>query len=103
MEIQWPVWGVPITFLDKYNPSSKVEQHNLGKEFEIVGMDGQPVIPALKKYGAKQKVVNGVHKKSKTGRLGPCIRMKYFGYNGTMFDVGYPVRSTYKRVFIRHK
>ena len=89
--------------LDKYNPSSTVDQHNLAKMFEIVGMDGQPVTPPFKQYGAKQKVVKGVHQKSKTGRLGPCIRMKDFGYKGTLFDVGYPVRSTYKRIFIRRK
>ena len=103
VKINRPVWGTPITMLDKYNPSSTVDQHNLAKMFEIVGMDGQPVTPPFKQYGAKQKVVKGVHQKSKTGRLGPCIRMKDFGYKGTLFDVGYPVRSTYKRIFIRRK
>lgn len=33
-----PVWGVPITFLTKYNPSSKTGKHNLGSKFEIVGI-----------------------------------------------------------------
>lgn len=33
-----PILGVPITFMDKYNPSSIIENHNLGKEFDIVGM-----------------------------------------------------------------
>lgn len=103
VKIERAILGVPITFLDKYNPSSTVDQHNLAKMFEIVGMDGQPVTPPFKQYGAKQKVVKGVHQKSKTGRLGPCIRMKDFGYKGTLFDVGYPVRSTYKRIFIRRK
>ena len=103
VKINRPVWGTPITMLDKYNPSSTVDQHNLAKMFEIVGMDGQPVTPPFKQYGAKQKVVKGVHQKSKTGRLGPCIRMKDFGYKGTLFDVGYPVRSTYKRIFIRER
>lgn len=103
VKITSPILGVPITFLDKYNPSSTVDQHNLAKMFEIVGMDGQPVTPPFKQYGVKQKVVKGVHQKSKTGRLGPCIRMKDFGYKGTLFDVGYPVRSTYKRIFIRRK
>ena len=37
VKINRPVWGTPITILDKYNPSSKVEQHNLAKMFEIVG------------------------------------------------------------------
>lgn len=37
INIKRPILGVPITFLDKYNPSSIIEKHNLGKEFEIVG------------------------------------------------------------------
>lgn len=37
VKIDRPIWGVPITFLDKYNPSSKNTQHNLGKEFDIIG------------------------------------------------------------------
>ena len=103
VKIERPVWGTPITVLDKYNPSSTVMNHNLAKMFDIVGLDGQSVTLPFKQYGKKEKVVNGVRKKSQTGRLGPCIRMNDFGYKGTLFDVGYPVRSTYKRVFIRRK
>lgn len=38
VKIVRPVLGVPITFLDKYNPSSTIIKHNLGKEFDIVGI-----------------------------------------------------------------
>lgn len=37
-EINRPIYGVPITFLDKYNPSSILPKHNLGKEFDILGI-----------------------------------------------------------------
>lgn len=37
VKIQRPIWGVPITFMDKYNPSSSIKQHNLGKDFTIKG------------------------------------------------------------------
>lgn len=38
VKIVRPILGVPITFLDKYNPSSTIIKHNLGKEFDIVGI-----------------------------------------------------------------
>lgn len=38
VKINRPVWMVPITFLTKYNPSSNLDAHNFGKEFEIVGI-----------------------------------------------------------------
>ena len=103
VKIERPVWGTPITVLDKYNPGSTVKEHNLAKMFDIVGADGSYCFKQFKSYGKKYKVVNGVHQKSNTGRLGSCIRMKAFGYKGTLFDVGYLVRSTYKRIFIRRK
>jgi len=86
------VMGVPITFLDKYNP----------EQFEILGSDNYDGTPPTKTYGKKNKVVDGEVKKSNTGTLGPTIKYEEFGA-GTFFDVGYPVKSTYKRVFIRNK
>lgn len=83
--------GVPITFLDKYNP----------EQFEIVG-SSEGDFPATKKYSKKERVVNGVRQKSNTGTLSGVIRTDGFG-PGTHFDVGYPVRSVYKRIFIRHR
>lgn len=42
VKIDRPILGVPITFLDKYDPSSTIPsytiiKHNLGKEFDIIG------------------------------------------------------------------
>lgn len=85
------VMGVPLTFLDKYNPD----------QFEILGLSGTDY-PRTKSYGKKERVVDGVRKKSNTGTLGCVIRTESFG-PGTHFDVGYPVRGIYRRLFIRRK
>ena len=85
------VMGVPITFLDKYNPG----------QFEILGLSGTSY-PTTKNYGKKERVVDGVRKKSNTGTLGCVVRTASFGA-GTHFDVGYPVKGIYRRLFIRRK
>lgn len=85
------VMGVPITWLAKYNPA----------QFEILGTD-ESDYPATKSYPDKSKVVDGVPSKSNTGSGGGYIRYEEFG-EGTFFDVGYPVRRIYKRIFIRHR
>ena len=84
------VMGVPVTFLDKYSP----------EQFEIVGFVGDEHL-ATKRYGKKEKVVDGQRMKSATGALGCTIRYEGFGA-GTFFDVGYPVKQCYMRIFIRH-
>ena len=86
------VMGVPITFLNKYNPS----------QFEIIGMDGQECSPPTKIYSHKEKVVNGERMRSQTGTMGCVVKEENFG-KGTYFDVGYPVKAFYKRIFIRRK
>lgn len=86
------VMGVPISFLDKYNPD----------QFEILGSDAYDETPPIKKYAKKLKVKDGVRMKSQTGTMGCVIREETFG-SGTYFDVGYPVRAVYKRIFIKHK
>lgn len=86
------VMGVPISFLDKYNP----------EQFEILGSDAYDGTPPTKKYTKKLKVRNGVKMKSQTGTMGCVIKEDDFG-TGTYFDVGYPVRAVYKRIFIKHK
>jgi len=86
------VMGVPISFLDKYNP----------EQFEILGSDAYDGSPPTKKYSNKVRVVDGVRMKSNTGTMGCVIKESDFG-SGTYFDVGYPVRAVYKRIFIRHK
>lgn len=85
------VMGVPITFLDKYDPA----------QFEILGST-EGDYPATKKYSSKKRVVNGVPQKSNTGTMSGVIREETFG-KGTYFDVGYPVRAIYKRILIRHR
>lgn len=85
------VMGVPLTFLDKYNPG----------QFEILGLSGNSY-PTTKSYGKKERVVDGVRKKSNTGTLGCVIKTASFGA-GTHFDVGYPVKGIYRRLFIRRK
>ena len=83
--------GVPITFLDKYNP----------EQFEILGST-EGDYPATKKYKQKRRVVDGVPQKSNTGTMSGVIREDEFG-KGTYFDVGYPVRAVFKRILIRHR
>ena len=84
--------GVPITFMNKYNP----------EQFEILGSDAYSGTPPIKKYPQKSKVKDGKKMKSKTGTMGCVIKEKEFG-TGTYFDVGYPVRAVYKRIFIKNK
>jgi hypothetical protein len=84
--------GVPISFLDKYSP----------EQFEILGSDAYDESIPTKKYTTKEKVVDGIRMKSNTGTLGCVIREDSFGF-GTYFDVGYPVKAMYKRIFIKHR
>lgn len=86
------IMGVPISFLDNYNP----------EQFEILGSDSYDGSPPTKKYTNKAKVVDGKRMKSNTGTMGCVIKENDFG-PGTYFDVGYPVRAVYKRIFIKHK
>ncbi|HET6675731.1 MAG TPA: adenine-specific methyltransferase EcoRI family protein, partial [Nitrospiraceae bacterium] len=85
------VMGVPITFLDKYNPD----------QFEILGNDDLDY-PATKTYGSKKKIIDGKASRSSTGALRCVLRADSFG-PGTYFDVGYPVRGVYRRIFIRNR
>jgi hypothetical protein len=85
------VMGVPLTFLEKHNSD----------QFEILGLSGDSY-PTTKNYGSKVRVVDGERKKSNTGTLGCVMRTASFGA-WTHFDVGYPVKQIYKRLFIRRK
>jgi len=84
------VMGVPVSFLLKYNP----------EQFEILGCSETGDYPTTRKYGKKERVVDGVRMKSNTGALRAVIRTESFGA-GAYFDVGYPVRGIFKRLFIR--
>ena len=37
IKIKRPYWTVPITFMTKWNPTSKLQRHNLAKDFDIIG------------------------------------------------------------------
>ena len=50
----------------------------------------------------KTKVKDGKRMKSKTGTMGCVVKEKTFG-SGVYFDVGYPVKAFYTRIFIKHK
>ena len=56
----------------------------------------------LQTYPKKSKVLDGKKMKSQTGTMGCVIKEENFR-TGTYFDVGYPVRAVYKRLFIRNK
>jgi len=86
------IMGVPITFLDKYNP----------EQFEIIGSDAYDGSQPTKKYKNKFKVLNGEKMRSNTGTMGCVIKENKYG-SGTYFDVGYPVRAVYKRIFIKNR
>lgn len=64
VKIDRPILGVPITFFDKYHPSSTIPnvtiiKHNLGKEFDIIGeaKDGSD-----SNFDFCKPIVNGTHK-----------------------------------------
>ena len=48
------------------------------------------------------KIKDGKRMKSKTGTMGCVVKEKTFG-PGVYFDVGYPVKAFYTRIFIKHK
>ncbi|MGI6278961.1 MAG: adenine-specific methyltransferase EcoRI family protein [Acutalibacteraceae bacterium] len=93
--------GVPITFLDKYNP----------EQFEIVGFAGgwngnSPMI--TKKYPQKQKQINvdgNISIVSKLNDGTPAIKLEYKPKNITFYDIGdgaYYIR-TYGRILIKRR
>lgn len=67
VEIDRPIFGVPITFFDKYDPNSTspnvtIVKHNLGKEFDVIGEahDG-----SNSNFDLCKPIVNGKHKFSR--------------------------------------
>lgn len=83
--------GVPITYLDHHDPD----------RFELLGLSGGSTL-RTKYYRPRARYVDGVAEVSLSGALGCAIRTDNFG-PGPHFDVGYPVRSVYRRVFIRRR
>ncbi len=89
------VMGVPITFLDKYNPD----------QFEILGITKTWFGAAVKKYG-KQTQFSKSGKISTVTKLndGAAIKVDVVPKNTTYYNVdGHNYIQTYPRILIRRK
>lgn len=91
------VMGVPISFLDKYNPD----------QFEIIGMSKTPIGTHLRtKVYPQQTQVDKSGKRSKVTKLndGAAIEMASAPNNKIYYEVdGKKYVATYPRVLIKHK
>lgn len=111
VKIERPVWGTPITMLDKYNPQSMVQQHNLAKDFDVLGLTGGLTwneinnIDDFKRYeDCKQfsksgKITNGSKMNTRAGIVNNSPKGTYYtaeGLNGKL-------ELKYARVLIRRK
>lgn len=111
VKINRPVWGTPITMLDKYNPQSTVQQHNLAKDFDVLGLTGGLTwneindIDDFKRYeNCKQfsksgKITNGSKMNTRAGIVNNSPNGTYYtadGLNGKL-------ELKYARVLIRRK
>lgn len=111
VKIVRPIFGTPITILDKYNPESNVAQHNLAKEFDILGTGSGRTwndinhIDDFKWYeNAKQIDKNG--KISNGSKLNTHTNYAITNPTGTYYtadNVNGKLKSTYGRIFIRAK
>lgn len=111
VKIERPIWGVPITTLDKYNPQSSVQEHNLAKEFDILGLSMGPTwnsinnIDAYKRYENTQQVNrNGkVSNGSKVNTHADIVVSNPKGTYYTAKNCDGRLESKYARIFIRMK
>lgn len=89
------VMGVPISFLDKYNP----------EQFEIVGLTKTWFGAAAKKYPTQIQVnVNGTKKEVSKLNDGATIKCKFPPSGQTYYVVGVSYfTQVYPRVLVRHK
>lgn len=100
INIKRPILGVPITFMDKYNPSSIIERHNLGKEFDIIGCGNYQG-----KYGSDYLGIGKIGEKwmenyrSNGGRGHYTANM----HSPVYYTNDDKAKSTYFRIFIRVK
>lgn len=88
------VMGVPITFLDKYNP----------EQFEIVGIAKAPLGKPAKRY-PRQTQISATGQRSTVTKLndGPAIRVAEPPVGKTYYEVdGEPYIQVYARILIRH-
>lgn len=96
VKIVRPIWGVPITFLDKYNPSSMIIQHNLGKEFNIVGFSQGSLFTQAGGWGASKQFVDDYYAHGGKGSIS-------VGWPHTVLYVHGIPKIPYQRIFIRAK
>jgi hypothetical protein len=93
------VMGVPITFLDKYNPD----------QFEILGSTQRGChdrVPDLKKYDSYREMKpDGTPTGSSGGKTNenPNLEGNDGKKNYFINDAGHIVQSAYSRIFVRHR
>lgn len=113
VKIKRPVWGTPITMLDKYNPQSTVQQHNLAKDFEILGMSKGLGFNEINNIQTIKKYIHAIQwsqdaKQSNGSKLNTGANISYdtIPSKGKYYTAdnakGY-LHQTYGRVFIRRK
>lgn len=90
VKVNRPIYGVPITFMDKYNPSSILPKHNLAKEFDIIGFGSGSFGRSIGVTGYKDKY------KPFLGKTAPVAGNLYYVVNGKP-------KTPYKRILIRVK
>ena len=113
VKIKNPIWGCPITVLDKYNPQSNVDTHNLAKEYDILGitkgtgMDPINKVQTIKKYtGAVQ--ISQAGKRTNGSKLNTGANICYDqkpikGMYYTADNANGYLHQVYGRVLIRKK
>ena len=111
VKIYRPVWGTPITMLDKYNPQSSVQEHNLAKEFDILGLTGGLTwneinsIDDFKRYENCQqfsksgRITNGSKMNTRAGIINNSPKGTYY----TADNLNGKLELKYARVLIRKK
>lgn len=110
IKVKRPIYGVPITFMDKYNPSSIIDNHNLGKEFDILGLSKGATwnsinhINVIKHYNnakqvKKDKLINGSKINTSVGIINKNATEPYYIADNAKGKI----ITKYARIFIRVK
>lgn len=111
VKINRPIWCVPITFMEKYNPESKIAQHNLGKQFDVLGISGGKTwndindIQTIKHY-TNPKQVNTNGKISNGSKINAHVALIESNPEKTYYladNVKGKMVTRYVRIFIRAK
>lgn len=111
IKVKRPIYGVPITFMTKYNPSSIIENHNLGKEFDILGLangitwNSINKVDDFKEY-KNAKAISPKGKISSGGTINTHANYVIDNPTGTYYtanNANGKLKSTYARILIRVK